>query len=448
VPWQEIAAEALEGERQAAWHHCQTLANDPCILDRFSETLRRGGVVGEDRNAKLLYLALTSRFLDRPVSIAVKGPSAGGKSFVLQKALTFFPEAAYHALTGLSEKALAYGEEPLEHRFLVIFEAVGLQGEFGSYLMRTLLSEGRLVYEVTEKAGEEYRTRRIEREGPTGLIVTTTAVSLHPENETRLLSLTVKDTAEQTRAIMVASARDGGDTEVDASPWQALQIWLTGGRHEVVIPYAEALARRIPAVAVRLRRDFTTLLNLIRAHSILHQANRERDSRGRIIAALADYTVVRDLVSDLFSDGLSLTVSETIRETVETVIQLDRDRSSGVAQIDVAKALKLDESTASRRIKAACQRGYIMNLEDRNGRPARLVQGDPLPDTIEVLPKAEDLSSEPLQACSRDRGDSTPPPPRVAEQEERRLPQQEKGPVAAIAPQARPALVAHQEEQP
>ena len=34
----------------------------------------------------------------------------------------------------------------------------------------------------------------IEREGPTGLIVTTTALRLHPENETRMLSLTVTDT--------------------------------------------------------------------------------------------------------------------------------------------------------------------------------------------------------------------------------------------------------------
>ena len=42
-------------------------------------------------------------------------------------------------------------------------------------------------------------------------------------------------------------------------------------------------------VAVRLRRDFSVVLSLIKAHAILHQATRERDADGRIVATLADY---------------------------------------------------------------------------------------------------------------------------------------------------------------
>ena len=107
------------------------------------------------------------------------------------------------SLTGMSERALAYGEEPLKHRFLVIFEAAGVQGEFGTYLVRSLLSAGRLVYEFVEKTKDGLRNCRIEREGPTGLLVTTAAIRLHPENEARMLSLTVTDTPEQTRAVLV-----------------------------------------------------------------------------------------------------------------------------------------------------------------------------------------------------------------------------------------------------
>ena len=44
-----------------------------------------------------------------------------------------------------------------------------MQGEFGTYLVRSLLSEGRLVYEFVEKTKDGLRNRRIEREGPTGL---------------------------------------------------------------------------------------------------------------------------------------------------------------------------------------------------------------------------------------------------------------------------------------
>ena len=65
---------------------------------------------------------------------------------------------------------------------------------------------------------------RIEREGPTGLITTTTAVGLHPENETRLLSVNVTDTPEQTKQIMLAQANQQGRADnFDIAPWRALQ---------------------------------------------------------------------------------------------------------------------------------------------------------------------------------------------------------------------------------
>jgi hypothetical protein len=139
----------------------------------------------------------------------MKGPSSGGKSYLTERVLGFFPDEAYHALTAMSEHALAYSEEPLSHRFLVIYEAAGMNSDFQTYLMRSLLSEGRLRYETVEKTSEGMKPRLIEREGPTGLIVTTTAVKLHPENETRLISLTVTDTQQQTRDIMAALADEG-----------------------------------------------------------------------------------------------------------------------------------------------------------------------------------------------------------------------------------------------
>src|SRR3712207_9265111 len=66
--------------------------------------------------------------------------------------------------------------------------------------------------------------------------------------------------------------------------------------------------------SVRLRRDFGALLNLIRAHAILHQATRERDENGQIIATLEDYARVRELVADLVSEGIDATVPGTVRE--------------------------------------------------------------------------------------------------------------------------------------
>jgi hypothetical protein len=392
-PWIDLERAEAEAASREAWERCQEVAEESDILGRFAEELARSGVAGESRIAKLLYLAVTSRLLQRPVSIALKGPSSGGKSYVVERVLSFVPENSYYALTAMSERTLAYSEEPIKHRFLVIYEAAGMSGEFATYLMRSLLSEGRVRYETVEKTSEGIKPRLIEREGPTGLIVTTTAVKLHPENETRLLSLTVTDTQDQTRAVMAALAEEAGEAGPNVEPWHALQVWLESAEHRVSIPYARILADLIPPVAVRLRRDFGALLNLMRAHALLHQASRDRDGKGRVIATIEqDYAAVRELVADLVSEGIEATVPTTVRETVEHVKRL-REDSNGepVTVTDLARELKLDRSAVSRRVRNAKDRGYLRDLEDNPRKPSRLIPGDDLPDDLQILPKPKDV---------------------------------------------------------
>lgn len=409
VPWTQYAAEQADSERQAAWELCRDLAREPRILDTFADGLTATGYAGDTRVPKLLYLALTSRRLDRPVSAVVKGPSSGGKSYAVERTAAYFPESAYYALSGMSERALAYGDEPLSHRMLIVYEAAGMAGEMQSYLLRSLLSEGRIRYETVEKTSDGIRPRLIEREGPTGVILTTTAVRLHPENETRLLSIPVADTPEQTRAVLRALAM-GSSEPVNFEPWRALQTWLDHVERRVAIPFAATLVELIPPVAVRLRRDIGAVLNLIRAHALLHQAIRDRDDAGQIVATLNDYAVVRELVVDLVSEGVEATVSATVRQTVAAVAALTAGDAPAASVTQIAKALNLDKGAASRRVAAARDAGYLVNLEDKKGRPARLVVGSELPDDLVILPDAADL----LDGCSvavLSEGEDTPLPP-------------------------------------
>jgi hypothetical protein len=374
----------------AAWKSASTLATQPRILDVFESQLVAAGVVGDQRLCKLIYLAVTARFLDRFASIAVKGPSGSGKSWAIERVLDFFPEEAYYLLTAMSERALAYGTEPLAHRFLVLFEAAGLESDFASYLVRSLLSEGCIRYETVDKdAHGELSARLVEREGPTGLIVSTTSIALHPENETRLLSLSATDTPNQTKLVLSRLASDEL-AEPDFSRWHELQVWLASAEHRVAIPYAPALAELVPPVAVRLRRDFGAVLSLIRSHAILHQASRERDANGKVIATLEDYAIVRELVVDLVSESVEATVPPTVRETVKAVAALAGEE--GVSISALARALNLDKASASRRWQSARGRGYLKNLETRRGKPARIVLADPLPDDVEILPSVEALT--------------------------------------------------------
>ncbi len=152
-----------------------------------------------------------------------------------------------------------------------------------------------------------------------------------------------------------------------------------------------------------------------------------RDADSRIVATLADYSRVRGLVSGLIAEGVEATVPKTVRETVvavESVIgERDEDHATNKA---VAEELEIDKSAASRRVRSAIGRGYVKNLEDRKGHPARLVIGEDMPEDREILPAAEELEGVGGSGCAVDpfsEGIEHPPPPSQ---------RPNKGPVAGV----------------
>jgi hypothetical protein len=399
-PVSEGAAGAAHLHTPPEWAH------DQDILKRMVRALRVCmGLVGENRNAKLTFLGITSRLLGKQVSIVVKGLSSSGKSYTVECVLALFPPEAVYTMTAMSERALIYLDEPLAHRTVVLFEATALregrekaEDNQTAYIVRSLLSEGRIEYPtVVRDEDGTLRTVKLVKEGPTNLLTTTTSVSLHGENETRMFSLPSNDSKAQTRAVMLSSSGDddGGGGGPDFSEWHAYQRWLAQANHRVTIPYARCVAAQIPPVAVRLRRDWNAVRALIRTHAMMHQLNRDTDGQGRIIATLEDYEAIRSLVADLVAEGAGSTVPASVRETVELVRVLtvkleDGDEPpdpDGVTVAKVAGMLKLERSAATRRLHSARDRGHLINLEDKKGRPARYIPGDPLPGEVVVLPE-------------------------------------------------------------
>ena len=181
------------------------------------------------------------------------------------------------------------------------------------------------------------------------------------------------------------------------------------GKTKVKIPYGRWIAASIPddALHVRLRRDFTQVLNCIRSQAVLHQMNRQIDDEGRILATCEDYRIVRDLLYDVVAEGLEASVPATVRETVHIVGDLvdelgleDGDDEEGVTLNRIREALRLDRSAAHRRVQTALKRGFVKNLEEKRGRPGKYAPADPLPDDVVVLPEVSELQASGECPCS------------------------------------------------
>jgi len=378
------------------------LALESDILGRFKDDLYRAGVAGEERLACLTYLALTSRVLPwgkasaRPISLLAKGTSSTGKSHTTQAVLRFFPPEAYINLGSISRRYLFYTEEAFKHRHLVVPEWATIKEDDELVAMlRVLLSEGRLIHGTVEGEGKKKATR-IEKRGPTGLLVTTTETAVDLEMETRCLLITTDDTPEQTRNVFkVIAELEEQEMGVDFGPWQELQTWIAEqGEARVVIPFVAELAALMPSEATRLRRDFVSLLCLVRAHAILYQAQRELDPKdGRLIATVeGDYAPVLELVSEVIAEAADASVSPETRETVEAVGTLIAEEEREYVSVKaLTDRLALGQSATYDRVKRALRGGYLVNVTRKDERGYKLAVGAEMPGDGSFLPLPEEV---------------------------------------------------------
>jgi DNA primase catalytic core len=265
-----------DAERAAAL----TLLRDPRLLERILFDFEACGVVGEEVNKLLGYLAAVSRKLEEPLAVIIQSSSAAGKSSLMEAILAFLPEedrVKYSAMTGQS---LFYmGETDLRHKVLAIVEEQG--AERAAYALKLLQSEGELTIASTGK--DPHTGRLVTQEyrvcGPVMIFLTTTAIEVDEELLNRCLVLTVDEDREQTRAIhrlqretqtlegLLARQSRPGILKVHQDAQRLLRPLL------VANPFARHLT--FLDDRTRTRRDHVKYLTLIRTIALLHQYQRE-----------------------------------------------------------------------------------------------------------------------------------------------------------------------------
>lgn len=339
-------------------------------------------------------LAAVTRSFAKPVSVAVKGPPSGGKSALVEATFDFFPASAYYALTSMSPMALLYSKESFVHRVLVVYEATGLGHDDSSFHVRSLLTEGHLRHATVISSEKGRHGVVLEKEGPTNLVLTTTLGRLHEDLETRLLSVHVKDTPEQTRRVLLAQAEEHlPQLAFSLSEWREYFEWVAAGDTEVHVDFLKALALSVKEISLpRMKRDHKAVQNLIRAHALMNRGNRLTDDLG-VHATINDYEAIYPFIDPIVSEGVGASVSKAVRTAVLAVPQRDDDElGDGYTYSQVARKLMVVPSTAKRLCEVAMQHGWLRNREDAEYRPAQLVRGRPLPNPGEgALPQPAEV---------------------------------------------------------
>ena len=175
----------------------------PELIENILRDYETCGLIGEESNKLLCYLAMTSRKMKEPLSVLILSSSGAGKTVLQDTALSFCPPEDLVKLTSLSAKALFYKEQAsLKHKVLAIEEGAG--AEEASYAIRNLISSDGLTSEVAMRDPQSGKLTTMSNtvDGPTSVFCTTTDPEVDPETKSRFLVTGIDESKEQTRRIL------------------------------------------------------------------------------------------------------------------------------------------------------------------------------------------------------------------------------------------------------
>jgi len=354
--------------------------------------MRTNGYAGDLMPAKLAYVALTSRLLERPMNLAFVAEAAAGKNWTVNAARALVPPEDVYVFSAGSPRALLYTDKDFRNRVVIFTDADCIPNNTAAASAVRALAEGNaLSYEVTtlDRHTGQFATQTRTKPGPTGLITTSTR-PLRPPLDTRLLRVPVVGNEEATRAVLLRKGQEvAGETPParDLRPFLAFQRWLRDGAHRVIVPFGEMLAAAMPSTFdMRTRRDFIQLLSCVQTLALLRQRHRERRD-GAIVASFDDYRVARDLLQMSFYFAAAEDLTPAIWQTVQAIARAKEPPS----EADLARELRVTRQAIWGRLRKPLEKRWVVNDEPVPGRPARLRRDRPLPEVETALPEASDV---------------------------------------------------------
>lgn len=346
------------------------------LLEKLNEKLALTGIVGEENNRLFLLLIALSHITEKPLHALVQGTSGSGKTRLLKQITACMPEENVLVFTRLSEKVLYnFPEDYLSNKLIAIEDADGM-GEDAEYAFRELQSGGELrsAISIKQQNGQIDAGERIVK-GPVATLMCTTRGSLYEDNMGRMFAVSVDESTAQTQRIVtyqnqVAAGIINKQEETQAIDFiQNLMRMIPS--FATVNPFANKV--QLPKEAHKIRRLNELFHGLIKMMTLLHQHQRQKDEKGRVITTPDDIQNATDI---MFS-SIILKVDEldgALRDFYEQLKHYLKQNYNGqhkestFTQREIRQHLKVSKSQLQRYILDLSELEYIAKKGGHSNR--------------------------------------------------------------------------------
>jgi len=295
-----------ELKKELLKEHKQKISGDKNVLELLKnkkifsliiEELNKK-IEGEEKSKKAITLSLCSVWVkdsEIPLNTLVSSESSAGKSFICKNIIKLFPKELVVYRTKITPEAFTYwkNEEDWDWDGKICYLEDITQGILDAPTFKVMCSEGSTATIVIKQKAVD-----IEVKGKPVMLVTTARTNPNTEILNRFQIISLDESKEQTRAIVFRQALQKNKVKYDENFCNSFRLLK---RKNVFIPYAKDIAKFLDNNfnfnAIRLRRDFSRLLDLIKCSAVLHQFQRKEINADTIEATEQDYEIASEVIN-------------------------------------------------------------------------------------------------------------------------------------------------------
>lgn len=336
------------------------------LLAELTKNLNTTGILGEDENAVILFLALASYKFENPFSVLCLAKSGIGKSYILQKLSECLPNGSYSFHTKISANALYYFDSnDIDNKALLI-EDLEWTTQMLSPLA-TLQSQGRLVNtRATKDKDGMLHSTTFEVVAKLCLVACAYSDKNFEEISLPFLCLHLNHSHSQDIAIMEyqKKCKAGQIKTEDIKQVQHLLKCVVASLQNVSIinPYATLI--NLPNDIAFPRKSFLLLLNFIEVITYFFQHQREQtadEDTGEVFIKTHPQDIelaFKFLKNNLFRRADEL--SSSVRGFYNWLTKfLDEAQTTEFTALDLRKAKPINPRTLNRYLQELKLYSYI-----------------------------------------------------------------------------------------
>jgi len=336
---------------------------DNNLLVSTLKDIKKSGIIGEERNAMIAFLAYLSRKREKPLHIMCLGVSGSGKTYLQEKIGELVPEEDKLEITMLSENAFYYfGKEELKHKLLLIEDLDGAENVL--YPLRELQSKRRISKTVTLKDNKgNLKTMTLEVEGPVCVSSCTTRENIYEDNANRCILLYIDTSKGQDKRI-TDYQRSESAGQINRYVESAIKEKFKNIQRllkpiKVVNPYAQYID--LPEEVFKPRRTMILLLSFIETITFYHQYQRPiktDEAQGKYIESTPEdvekgFNLLREV---LFSKSDEL--SGACRSFLET-LKKEVNPAQPFYKKEIREKLRINPNTLKRYLRELMNYGHL-----------------------------------------------------------------------------------------